>query len=48
MAKTISLRLTDTEYEQLVRLQLDYSQKLGQVISINQFIKDKVLTLPDM
>lgn len=44
MAKTISLRLTDTEYELLVKLQVAYIQKHGSTVSMNQFIKDRALS----
>ena len=41
--KHITVRLTDEEYQSLLKAQLDYSQKVGQTVSLNAFIKTKIL-----
>jgi hypothetical protein len=40
--KNITVRLTDEEYQRLLKAQLDYSQSVGQQVSLNTYIKTKI------
>ncbi|MEH2280615.1 MAG: hypothetical protein V7K90_04615 [Nostoc sp.] len=41
--KHITVRLTDEEYQRLLEAQLAYSNAQGQTISLNAYIKAKIL-----
>lgn len=41
--KNLTVRLTDEEYQQLLKAQLEYSQSVGQQVSLNAYIKSKIL-----
>ncbi|MFN6527270.1 hypothetical protein [Nostoc sp. ChiSLP03a] len=41
--KHITVRLTDEEYQRLLEAQLVYSNAQGQTVSLNAYIKSKIL-----
>ncbi|MDZ8185921.1 MAG: hypothetical protein RMX96_13855 [Nostoc sp. ChiSLP02] len=41
--KHITVRLTDEEYQRLLEAQLAYSNTQGQTVSLNAYIKVKIL-----
>lgn len=43
MAKSISVRFSDEDYETLKKEHFDYCQQIGQLISLNQYMVMKVL-----
>ncbi|MDZ8090465.1 MAG: hypothetical protein RMZ42_00730 [Nostoc sp. DedQUE05] len=46
--KHITVRLTDEEYQKLLEAQLAYSNTQGQTISLNAYIKAKILPPADL